>query len=115
MALIRRAEEIRAESERGPGYRRVKTRILAGPAQDCGDITVRMLSIGPGGRLPRREYDFQRVMTVIQGELIFMDGDGAVHLLGQGDVVITRPFERHHLQNDSSSLARVHIAETRVR
>jgi quercetin dioxygenase-like cupin family protein len=44
---------------------------------------------------------------------LFMDGDGTMHMVGEGDVVIIRPYERHHFQNDSSSLARIIISETR--
>lgn len=112
MAIVRNSAEIRADRETSPGNRGVISRILAGPAQGCGDITVRMLSIKPEGRMAREEFDFQRVVTVVQGELLFMDGDGAVHIVSQGDVVIIRPYERHHFQNDSSSIARLHIAET---
>ena len=113
MALIRKAGSIRAERESGQGYRNVISRILAGSAQGCGGLTARLLTIKPEGRLPRTEFDFQRVVTVIQGELLFMDGDGAMHMIGEGDVVIIRPYETHHFQNDSSSLARIHIVETR--
>jgi quercetin dioxygenase-like cupin family protein len=113
MALIRRSGEIRADRETGPGYRNVISRVLAGPANGCDDITVRVVTIGPRGHLPRLQFDFQRVATVIQGQLLFMDGDGSVHMVGQGDVVIIRPFERHHFQNDSGAPARLHIAETR--
>ncbi len=91
------------------------SRILAGPAQGCDGLTVRLLTIKPEGRLPRTEFDFQRVVTVLQGELLFMDGDGAMHMIGEGDVIIIRPYERHHFQNDSSSLARIYIAEIRGR
>lgn len=111
MALIRRAGEIRAARETAAGYRKVVSRVLADQAQGCGDLTVRMLSIGPEGRLPREERDHLRVFVVIQGELLFMDGDGAVHLVGQGDVVVVRPMERHHFQNDSGSPARLLAAE----
>ena len=90
------------------------SRILAGPAQDCGGLTVRLLSVKPDGKLPRVEFDFQRVVTVLQGELHFLDGDGAMHTVCEGDVIIIRPWERHHFQNDSSSLARIHIVETRT-
>ncbi len=91
------------------------SRILAGPAQGCGGLSIRLLTIKPDGRLPRTEFDFQRVVTVLQGELLFMDGDGAMHMVGEGDVIIVRPYERHHFQNDSSSLARIIISETRGR
>lgn len=114
MALIRKAGSIRAGRETGQGYRNVISRILAGPAQGCGGLTVRLFTIKPEGRLPRLEFDFQRVVTVLQGELLFMDGDGAMHMVGEGDVVIVRPHERHHFQNDSSSLARIIISETRA-
>ncbi len=88
------------------------SRVLAGPAQGCGGLSVRLITIKPDGRLPRREFEFQRVVTMLQGELLFMDGDGAMHVVGEGDVIIIRPYERHHFQNDSSSLARIHITET---
>ncbi|MCD4775895.1 MAG: cupin domain-containing protein [Candidatus Aegiribacteria sp.] len=52
---------------------------------------------------------------MLQGELLFMDGDGAMNVVNEGDVIIIRPYERHHFQNDSSSLARIIISETRGR
>jgi len=113
LALIRKAASIRASRESTQGYRNVISRILAGQAQGCGDLTARLLTINSDGKLPRTEFDFQRVVTVLQGELLFMDGDGAVHVVREGDVIIIRPRERHHFQNDSSSLARIHIVETR--
>ncbi|MEN8208203.1 MAG: cupin domain-containing protein [Candidatus Fermentibacteria bacterium] len=113
LALIRKAGSIRTERESRQGYRNVISRVLAGPAQGCDDLTVRLLTIKPEGRVPRTEFGFQRVITVLQGELLFMDGDGAMHQVGEGDVVIIRPWERHHFQNDSASLARIHIVESR--
>ena len=89
MAVVRKAASIRANRDSAPGYRNTISRILAGPAQDS-DVTVRLVSVKPGGRLPRRNYGFQRVVTVIQGELLFMDGDGAVHIVAEGDAVIVR-------------------------
>lgn len=112
MAVIRRSGDIRTDREDSAGYRNVISRILAGPAQGCEGMTVRVLSLKPGGRIPRKEYGFTRVVTVIQGELVFMDGDGAVAVVSEGDVVIVRPWERHHFQNDSTSLARIHMSET---
>lgn len=110
MAVVRKASSIRARRETAPGFRNTLSRILAGPAQGS-DVTVRLISVKPGGRLPRRDYGFQRVVTVIQGELVFMDGDGALHTVSEGDAVIVRAHERHHFQNDSTALARIHIAE----
>ncbi|MBD3278175.1 MAG: cupin domain-containing protein [Candidatus Aegiribacteria sp.] len=110
MAVVRRAASIRAKRDTAPGFRNTLSRILAGPAQGS-EVTVRLISVKPGGRLPRRDYDFQRVVTVIQGELIFMDGDGAMHAVSEGDAVIVRAHERHHFQNDSTALARIYIAE----
>ena len=68
-----------------------------------------------GGRVPRTEFSFQRVVTVLQGELLFMDGDGTTFMVREGDVIIVRPFERHHFQNDSTSPARIIISETQGR
>ncbi len=111
MALVRKSGEIRAERKTGTGYRGVISRILAGEAQGCGVLTVRMLTVKPSGRLPRREYDFLRVVTVILGRLLFMDGDGAMHVVEEGDVVIIRPHERHHFQNDWGNTAKIIVAE----
>lgn len=115
MALVRKADSIKVKRESAPGYRNVISRILAGQAQGCGSLTVRLLTIKPDGRLPRTEFNFQQVVTVLQGELLFMDGDGATHIVREGDVIIVRAHERHHFQNSSSSLARIIISETRGR
>jgi quercetin dioxygenase-like cupin family protein len=93
----------------------VISRILAGQGQGCTDITVRLLTIQPSGKLPRIEYEFQRIVTVLQGSLLFVDGDGAAHSVAEGDVIIVRPYESHHFRNDSSSLSRIIISETRGR
>jgi quercetin dioxygenase-like cupin family protein len=112
MAIVRKSDEIRADRETGPGYRGVISRILAGNAQGLSGVTVRLLSVKEGGRIPRRDYQFRRTVFILQGELDFMDGDGALHRVGQGDVLLISPWERHHFQNDSCSLARIIIVET---
>jgi len=112
---MRKSDSIRADRETASGYRNVISRILAGQAQGCGGLTVRLLTIKPDGKLPREEFDGQRVITVLQGELFFMDGDGTSHIVREGDVIIVRAFERHHFQNESSSLARMIISEIRGR
>ncbi len=115
MANVIPAKSLRKKREMDAGYKNVTSRIIAGPAQGCNSITVRVLTILSEGRVPRREYDSQRILTLLQGELMFMDGDGSMHILGEGDTVIVHAFERHHFQNDSSSNARVMIIETRDR
>ncbi len=115
MANVIPAKSVRTKRETDAGYKNTTTRILAGPAQGCNSVTVRVLTIRPEGRVPRREYDCQRILTLLQGELMFMDGDGSMHMLGEGDTVIVHPYERHHFQNDSSSNARIMIIETRDR
>ena len=115
MANVILAKSIRAKRETDAGYRNTTSRILAGPAQGCNNATVRVLTIRPEGRIPRREYDSQRIMTLLQGELIFMDGDGSMHMLGEGDTVIVHPHERYHFQNDSSNNARIMVIESRGR
>lgn len=114
MANVFPAKSARAKRETDAGYRNTSSRILAGPAQGCNSCTVRVLTIRPEGRVPRREYDSQRIITLLQGELLFMDGDGSMHLLGESDTVIVHPHERYHLQNDSSKNARIMIIETRA-
>lgn len=113
MATVLLAKSIRAKREMDAGYRNTTSRIIAGPAQGCNNATVRTLTIRPEGRVPRREYDSQRIITLLEGELIFMDGDGSMHMLGEGDTVIVHPYERHHFQNDSSKNARIMIIESR--
>lgn len=115
MANVIPAKSLRKKREMDAGYKNVTSRIIAGPAQGCNCVTVRVLTILSEGRVPRREYDSQRILTLLQGELMFMDGDGSMHILGEGDTVIVHAFERHHFQNDSSSNARVMIIETRDR
>jgi quercetin dioxygenase-like cupin family protein len=115
MAKVILAKSVRAKRETDAGYRNITSRILAGPAQGCNNATVRVLTIRPEGRVPRREYDSQRIMTLLRGELMFMDGDGSTHMLGEGDTVIVHPHERHHFQNDSSSNVRIMIIESRGR
>ncbi|MCK4671242.1 MAG: cupin domain-containing protein [Candidatus Aegiribacteria sp.] len=115
MANVFLAKSVRAKRETGAGYRNTTSRILAGPAQGCNNATVRVLTIRPEGRVPRREFDSQRIITLLQGELIFMDGDGSMHMLGEGDTVIIHPHERYHFRNDSSKNARIMIIESRGR
>lgn len=114
MANVFPAKSVRVKRETDAGYRNTTTRIIAGPAQGSNSATVRILTIRPEGRVPRREYDSQRIITLLQGELIFMDGDGSIHMLGEGDTVIVHPHERYHFQNDSSKNARIIIIETRA-
>ncbi|MCD4848248.1 MAG: hypothetical protein K8R76_08665 [Candidatus Aegiribacteria sp.] len=112
MAKVFLAKSVRAKRETDAGYRNTTSRIIAGPAQGCNNATVRVLTIRPEGKVPRREYDSLRIITLLQGELIFMDGDGSMHMLGENDTVIVHSHERYHFQNDSSKNARIMIIET---
>ena len=114
MANIFLAKSVRTKREMDAGYKNTTSRIIAGPAQGCNSCTVRVLTIRPEGRVPRREYDSQRIITLLRGELMFMDGDGSMHMLGEGDTVIVNPHERYHFQNDSSKNASIMIIETRA-
>jgi quercetin dioxygenase-like cupin family protein len=101
MARVRRASEIRTRRPDGPGWTAAGERLLAGQAQGCGAFTVRVISLKSGGRTPRIERPGMRLVLVLAGEVLFMDGDGNLSMLGAGDVLIVDPRERHHFQNDS--------------
>jgi quercetin dioxygenase-like cupin family protein len=101
MALIRKASEIHNRRPDGPGWTAAAEKLLAGPAQGCGAFTVRVISLKPGGRTPRIDRPGMRVVLILAGEVLFMDGDGSLAKLGAGDVLMVDPRERHHFQNDS--------------
>lgn len=111
MAQIRRAADIRPKRETEVGWSNTATRMIAGNAQGCSNIGVRVLTIRPEGRMPRMEYPTKRIFFMLKGNLLFMDGDGAIWDLGEGDTVITGIHERHHIQNTSTSDSRVLIVD----
>lgn len=101
MSRIRKAASIRARRREEVGWREAGERLLAGPAQGIGGFVLRVVTLGPGGRTPRIDLPAIRVVLVMHGEVLHMDGDGTLSTLGAGDVVIVDPGERHHFQNDS--------------
>ena len=100
MALIRRAGEPRTRPLSGSGHSKSLESILASQAEGCNRLSVRMLTIRPGGRTARGDSPGERVFHVTAGTPSCMDGDGFVHGLQPGDTVIVRPHERFHLQNE---------------
>ena len=111
MALIRKAREIASRRPDGPGWKEARERLLAGPAQGCDRFTVRTLSLGPGGATPRTERPGSRLLQVLLGEVLLMDGDGGLTRLSTGDAAVIRPMERHHLLNESPGPARVLLVD----
>ena len=111
MALIRKAGEPRRRTPSGGGHSRALESILASQAEGCNRLSVRMLTIAPGGRTARQESPGERVFHVTAGSPVCMDGDGFLHALQPGDTVIVRPHERFHLQNDDTGAeARILLA-----
>ena len=95
MALLRRASDIRSRRPDGPGWKEVRERLLVGPAQGCDGFTVRIISLKPDGSTSRMERSGTRMVLLLEGEVLLMDGDGALSKLSTGDVAVIRPGERH--------------------
>jgi|GEM_PF-467189 len=105
MARIRSRREAGWRRCEGAGWRRASQSILAGPAQGSNSVTVRKLMLDAEGATPRRNYSGMRIASILSGSILLMDGDGATHLLQEGDTVIIDPDERHHFVNGGSSPA----------
>ena len=105
MALLRRASDIRSRRPDGLGWKEARERLLAGPAQGCNGFTVRIISLKPDGSTPRTERNGTRTVLLLEGEVLLMDGDGALSKLSSGDVAVIRPGERHQLTNQFSTNA----------
>lgn len=102
MAMVRRAGEPRRRSLSGSGHSKALESILASQAEGCNRLSVRMLTIRPGGRTAREESPGERVFHITSGRPSCMDGDGFLHSLQPGDTVIVRPHERFHLINEEN-------------
>ena len=111
MARIRRRREASRRRCEGAGWRNAYESILAGPAQGCNSVTVRKLTIDTEGATPRRDYPGARIIHLLSGTVLFMDGDGATHMLEEGDTLVIDPGERHHMVNGGSSPARLMFIE----
>lgn len=107
MALIRRASDIRSRRPDGPGWKETRERLLAGPAQGCDGFTVRTISLKPDGSTPRMELKGTRTVLLLEGDILLMDGDGALSKLSSGDVAVIRPGERHQFINQFPAIARM--------
>ncbi len=97
MAVVRRASDRRLRRCEAPGWRGGRQAVLAGQAQGIDGFTVRMVTLGPEGTTPRRGMSGERVLLVLSGEVILMDGDGATSILSSGDAALLSPGERHHV------------------
>lgn len=107
MALIRRASDIRSKRPDGPGWKETRERLLAGPAQGCDRFTFRLVSLKPDGSTPRMQRNGTRTVLLLEGEVLLMDGDGALSKLSTGDVAVIRPGERHQFINQFTSTVRM--------
>ena len=90
-----------------PGYSNTLQKILASQKEGCNRVSVRTLTIRPGGHTPRLESSSETVGHILEGTILFMDGDGFLNSLKPGDTIIIRPHERHLFRNESGSDAKI--------
>jgi quercetin dioxygenase-like cupin family protein len=112
MTVIISADEKRDREVREPGYSKTLQRILVSQKEGCNRLSVRMLTIRSGGHIPRREIGNETICHILEGTILFMDGDGFITSLKPGDTVIIRPHERHLFRNESESNVRILVASS---
>ncbi len=112
MAAIISADEKRDREVRETGYSKTLQRILASQKEGCNRLSMRILTIRPGGHVPRRESGSETICHLLEGTILFMDGDGFINSLKPGDTAIIRPHERYLFRNESGSNARILVASS---
>jgi mannose-6-phosphate isomerase-like protein (cupin superfamily) len=97
--VLRSVNEIRPRHMTEPGYSKVVSKLLAGPAEGCNKITMKLVTIGPGGHTSRDSVGVEKVHFVISGRGEYVDPDGFAREIVPGDVIVIQPWELHHFQN----------------
>jgi len=101
--IIRSSSGVRPQHLSDTGYSKVASRLLAGTRDGCNKITVRMLTLQPGGHIPREAARGERVIFVLEGSGEYVAADGFAHEMKPGDVAAVPAWEVFHMQNRSSS------------
>lgn len=101
--IIRSSTEVRPQHLADTGYSKVASRLLAGTRDGCNKLTFRMLTLQPGGHIPREAARGERVLYVLSGAGEYVDADGFAHEMGVGDVAAVPAWEVFHMQNRSST------------
>jgi quercetin dioxygenase-like cupin family protein len=101
--LLRSIEGVRPQHMTDPGWSKVVSRLLAGPRDGCNKMTIRLLTIGPGGHTPRDSSGADKLFLVQYGAGEYVDSDGFAHEIGPGDVVFVPSWELQHFQNRTES------------
>jgi quercetin dioxygenase-like cupin family protein len=101
--IIRSSSEVRPQHLSDTGYSKVASRLLAGTRDGCNKLTVRLLTLQPGGHIPREAARGERVFYVMSGTGEYVDADGFAHEMYAGDVAVVPAWEVFHMQNRSSS------------
>ncbi|HRY61292.1 MAG TPA: cupin domain-containing protein [Candidatus Fermentibacter sp.] len=99
--IIRSSSDVRPQHLSDTGYSKVASRLLAGTRDGCNKITLRMLTIQPGGHIPREAARGERVIYVLSGGGEYVDADGFAHEMNAGDTAAVPAWEVFHMQNRS--------------
>ncbi|MDZ7634872.1 MAG: cupin domain-containing protein [Bacteroidales bacterium] len=95
--------EIPAPGVQMEGASKVRMKILIGPDDGSGNITMRHFFVAPGGNTPFHNHDYEHVIKVERGRGVAVDEHGIEHVVQEGQSLFVRPGDFHQFRNPYDS------------
>jgi quercetin dioxygenase-like cupin family protein len=100
--LIRRADQVPAQSMQMEGVKGVSMRIMVGRGDGAPNFAMRHFTVDPGGYTPHHSHNYEHEVFVVEGAGR-IEQDGEVSEIRAGDVVFVAPNKIHQFINTGNS------------
>ena len=81
------------------GAEGVRMGVLLAEEQGAPNFRMRLFEVGPGGKTPYHQHNWEHEVFVLEGEGFSVDAEKKKHAIGPGSVVFVPPNEFHNFTN----------------
>lgn len=99
--LIRKSQDVPAQTMDLPGATGVTMRLMVGRADGAPTFAMRLFEVEPGGHTPRHQHNYEHEIMVLagRGQIVCGSGGNTIRPLNTGDVVFMPANEMHQFRN----------------
>ncbi len=99
--LIKRAEQVAAQTVTMPGASGVRMRLMLGREDGATNFAMRIFEVEPGGHTPLHKHNYEHEVLVLEGKGQVIGGrDGStIRPIAAGDILLMPANETHQFRN----------------
>ncbi len=106
--LIKRPDQLDAQTMSIPGARGVRMRVVLGRADGAPTFAMRHFEVEPGGHTPLHQHNYEHEVLILDGQGLVTGGTAGATTrpIAPGDVVYIPANETHQFRNTGGATLR---------